>query len=189
MLVHHQRIHAKPHQARSNGEPGLAAADHEHRGFAVLVGLGLDAKILPVHAAEVARVGLTGGPIMPHMFFEAFQFMQGGHDLESFRGLVRLQAQHAETATDGGLEREDCLEDRNACPLDAARRGASLGNGEAARLGGFLSIYHCGADLLSAPVRGDEPGEREHITPMAIIGCEQRGDGRLVPGVQGAVQR
>ena len=166
--VHDERVYADPAERGGDRQASLPAADDQHGGLAVLVALIRVALLLPVRAAEIARIGFTGRPPLADLLLESLELVQAGHDLERLRRVAREQPDDTEAAADLRLELEDSFDDVGAGPVDATRRRAAFGHGKATRFRRRLLRHHQRGDLVGALLRRDRPGEGEQIAPVTF---------------------
>ena len=112
--VDHQRIDAQDGQPGGDSQPGLAAADHQNRGLAVFVGLGLAAEVGPVVGAILPGIFLAARAAFADPLLMALDHIQGGREYPAKQAAwlirVRHQPQQRATLADSGFERDDRLD-------------------------------------------------------------------------------
>ena len=185
-LVDDDGRHAELPQPRREADATLAAADHEH---VRLLGDTEFRRLLlaflgPRRAALVGAVLRALRPGRATGFLVTRELVEGREQRPGPRAVVGApQPQLPAPAADGRLELDPRL-------------------GDAVRRSGFLAVgdpppARCnpagdGGDEVTHRVPalggGDVPGERDQVTPVAVVD-EQGGDGVTVGGRQGALER
>ena len=180
VAIDDQRVDAQRAQARRDGEARLAAADHEHGGIAILIGLRLHTLVEPVVAAEVAAVTLGIAQLARPSVGPAVQFLERGEQRPGLpRAAVFDETHDGVGMTERGLELEDRLDAVDAGPLHAARWRARVGNHHIPRGGARQHRRQRRRDRRSPGMGDDVPGEGQHVAPVPV-GHEGRGDGSRV---------
>ena len=177
LAVDDQGVDLQLLEARGDAQPGLAAADHQHRRIAVgIFGLGL-AQVEPVRAAKIARIGVAARPRDAELFLKTLQFFQRRQQRPGFQPAavagIRGQPHNAVAAALPGFELEDRLDRAGAGARHLARRRAiGIDRKPAGRGADGVSLQ-----LLQDRVRAvdglDVPAQRQHVAPIAV-GMKQR---------------
>ncbi len=189
VAIDDQRVDAQRPQARGGGEARLAAADHEHDGIAILVGLRLDALVEPIGAAEVAAVALGIAQFARPAVGPAVQFLERGEQRPGAPGSAVVdQTRDGVGPPEGRLELEDRLDAIDAGPLHAARRRARSRNVDVPRRGPRQQRRQRGRDRGPSRVSDDVPGEGQHVAPVSF-GQEGSRDGRRILRLEGGSKR
>ena len=183
VAIDDQRVDADLLQPRGDAEPGLAAADDQHRRIAVAISALPRETVGPVLGAEVARrIGLAAAL---ERFLMAADFVQVGVQRPGVKPAlaVGLQAQRAVARADCGLEVEQRFDAVGTGARNPARRRAPRRNMEIRRLGARERLAQHGLDRRPAGHGLDIPGKGEHVAPEPV-GEEQAGHGTGVAGLQ-----
>ena len=112
LAVDDQRIDPQLGEPRRDGQPGLAAADHQDFRIAIRVGDGRLSLVEPVRSVKIARIGFAGRPGRIHHFLETGDLVERGEKGPGFElapvffdvVFVADQAKHALAFAGGGLE-------------------------------------------------------------------------------------
>ena len=177
VAIDDQSIHAQRPQARGGGKARLPAANDEHDGITVLVGLRLHPLVEPVGAAEVATIALGVAQLARPSVGPAVQFLEGGEQRpRPPRSAIVDQTRDGVGSTEGRLELEDRLDAVDARPLHATRRRAHGGDMDVSRRGSRQHRRQRRLDRRPPGMSDDVPGEGEHVAPMSV-GDKGRRDG------------
>jgi hypothetical protein len=183
--VHDQGIDLPLRETGGHRQPGVPAADHQHRRIAVAVFAAGFAPVQPVRPGKIARVRLALRPQLAHLLLVSAELGERGEQRPRFLRL-REKSQHAGARPFGGLEPEDGLDAFFAGPRRVARRGALPIEAESVRTGahGLLEARHHG---VGAAYGADIPCECQQVAPVAI-GMKQIAQCRAVALAQGALE-
>ena len=169
-------------------EPGLGAADDEHRRLAVLIGLRLAAHVRPVVAAEIAGIGGAGRAVGADLLLVPASAPPAWS--RAARRCMRRRRPRC-PATGGRCRRRGPSAVSNskiASMLSMPRRFTwrgglrPAGRMKPVRRGPRLFRGEPGGDGVAARNRRDVPGEGQHVPPVATPpGTARRSAPRRAP--------
>ena len=171
VAVDDQRVDAELMQARGNRKSGLAAADNEHRGLAIVIGARLAQPVGPVLGAEIARaVGL--GPDAECLFVSS-EFFQCRDDRPGAQaGGIGRETDNAGAGSERSLECKQRFDGFGAGARDPARWRPLRGDVEVSRRGARECFAQRRGDGRAATHCLYRPRESQHVAPEAV-GMEQ----------------
>ena len=171
VAVDDQGVETEAAQAGADAEAGLAAADNQHGRFVVFVCALAIAGVEPVFGAKAAGPLFAGRPVRVDAFFMACNLIERRqHDpAAQLPGFIGTETHDAAALANCGLEGDNRLDGFDACAHDDRRRCAAIGDREVARAE-FGQRPRQKIPDTAATIHGiNVPGEREEITPVAVI--------------------
>ena len=173
MAVDHQRVHVQLREPRSNRQAGLPAADYQYRGVPVFVGHCGLAQVEPVGAAKVSGVGVACRPCFAHVLFEAAQAL-AAPSTASMPSACRLSAGSGMRRTTPSPRPSAVSKEKKASVASVPARVTLRGGcplparPEARRPDPRGPRRQCCGDTLRAADGRDQPGEGQHVAPVAV---------------------